>query len=121
MSLITTINASPVVFTTSFFLLHTSQTSQPHKEQKAKTLKLLNHQPHYFCGDGSESSGEIPYGGIFWGFVVLMSQRLLSTLLAPTSHTNPGTIPIAMCYIVTAWTVLTNYTMRPKLGESVNK
>jgi hypothetical protein len=76
---------------------------------------------HCFCGDGSESSGEIPYEGIFWGFVVLMSQRLLSTLLAPTSHTNPGTIPIAICYIVTAWTVLTNYTVRPKLGEFVNK
>jgi len=57
----------------------------------------------------------------FLGFVVLMSQRLLSTLLAPTSHTNPGTIQIAICYIVTAWTVLTNYTMRPKLEEFANK
>jgi hypothetical protein len=35
---------------------------------KDKTLKLLNHQSHYFCGDGSKSSGKNPYVRDFWGF-----------------------------------------------------
>jgi hypothetical protein len=84
------------------------------------------------CGVGSETSGEIPrqglwcwvkelrrnpHAGIFWVSDVLMSHRLPGQhCWIPTNHTNPGTIPKPICYVMTAWTVLANYTIVPEVG-----